>query len=55
MAIEQKNESLFRTGVMTSEKFKCQAIIEFEEKKRKEQKELLEEINRRALEGSYEV
>ena len=54
MAIEN-NGSLFRTGVTTSEKFKCDAIAQFEEKKRKEQKELLEEINRRALEGSYEV
>lgn len=49
------DKSLFKTNRITSEKFKCQAQEEYEEKRRKEQKALIDEINRRALEGSYNV
>lgn len=54
--ISNQNDSLFRTNVKTSEKFKAYADIQTEKRREKERKELIDEINRRSLEeGSYDV
>jgi hypothetical protein len=48
-------DSLFRLNKTTTEKFKCNAITEAEEKRKKEHEALLEEINRRTCESGYGV
>lgn len=40
-------DSLFRTGMKTSEKFKSEAEEYFEKKRKETQKKLQEEVNRR--------
>jgi hypothetical protein len=53
--IPNQGDSLFRTGVKTTEQFNCVAMEEYEKRQVAQQKKLYEEINRRALQGKYNV
>ena len=55
MIIPNKTNSLFRTGLLTYDKFNCLALKEAEARMREQQKKLLDEINRRAGNGAYGV
>lgn len=55
MPIPNKEDSLFRTGLDTSEKFKSQADKNFEKKEYETYKKLIEEIERQNSESDYGV
>ena len=50
-----RGSSLFRTNLKTSEKFQSYADRQFEKKREKERKDLLNEIDRRNSENDYNV
>lgn len=53
--VPNKKNSLFRTNLNTSNKFKSYAETEYEKRKKKEHQKILEEINRRNCENDYNV
>lgn len=55
MAIPNRENSLFRTGMLTSEKYKCQADIDFEKKKEENYDKLIEEMRRQNDDNGYGV
>lgn len=55
MSIPNKENSLFRTNVVSSEKFKSQADIDFERKENENYEKLINEMNRQSDNNGYGV